>query len=181
MGVHSSACKQAAAHPGSTSECRLLHQQHYTHASWFSCEHTTKNDTEEKTLLNKVVIFVFFAHKKYSRSFITLRLYHWCHMDYFNDVLTTFLGLQRVSFLAVYGGSESSRFLQKYLNLCSEDEWKSYRFGTTWGWVINDWIFICEWTIPLKLHILSKCMYIPTSKAFCNFFMHLKIKLYQAV
>ncbi len=113
MGVHSSACKQAAAHPGSTSECRLLHQQHYTHASWYSCEHTTKNDTEEKKLLNKVVIFVFFAHKKYSRSFITLRLYHWCHMDYFNDVLTTFLGLQRVSFLAVYGGSESSRISSK--------------------------------------------------------------------
>ncbi len=31
---------------------------------------------------------VFFAHKKYSHSFITLWLNHWCHMDCFNDVLT---------------------------------------------------------------------------------------------
>ncbi len=35
-----------------------------------------KTDPEEKTLLNKVDIFVFFEHKKYSRSFIKLRLNH---------------------------------------------------------------------------------------------------------
>ncbi len=64
---------------------------------------------EEKKLLNKVVIFVFFAHKKYSRSFITLWLNHWCHMDYFNNVLTTFLGLERFSCVPVYVGSESSQ------------------------------------------------------------------------
>ncbi len=29
-------------------------------------------------------------------------------MDYFNDVLTTFLGLERGCYVAVYGGSESS-------------------------------------------------------------------------
>ncbi len=40
-------------------------------------------------------------------------------------------------------------FHQKYLNLCSEDEQRSYGFGTTWGWVINDRIFIFGWTIPL--------------------------------
>ncbi len=33
-------------------------------------------------LLNKVVIFVFFAYKKYSRSFVKLRLNTLCHMDY---------------------------------------------------------------------------------------------------
>ncbi len=60
-------------------------------------------------LLNKVVIFVFFVHKKYSRSFVKLQLNHWCHMDYFNDVLATFLSLDRVRILAVYGGSESSQ------------------------------------------------------------------------
>ncbi len=64
---------------------------------------------EENSFLNKVVIFVFFTHKKYSRSFIKLRLNHWCHMGYFNDVLTTFLGLERVSCVDVYAGSESSR------------------------------------------------------------------------
>ncbi len=33
-------------------------------------------DTEEKKLLNKVIIFVFFVHKKHSRSFIKLSLNH---------------------------------------------------------------------------------------------------------
>ncbi len=64
---------------------------------------------EEKKWLNKVIIFVFFMHKKYSRSFIKLRLNHWFHKEYFSDVLTTFLGLERGSYVAVYAGSESSR------------------------------------------------------------------------
>ncbi len=42
------------------------------------------------------------------------------------------------------------RFRQKYLNLSSENEQRSYSFGTTWGWVINDRIFIFGWTIPWK-------------------------------
>ncbi len=29
-------------------------------------------------------------------------------------------------------------------------ERRSYRFGTRWGWVINDRIFIFGWTIPLN-------------------------------
>ncbi len=49
-------------------------------------------DAEEKNF-NKVVIFVFFLYKKYSRSFVKLQLNHWWHMDYFNDDLTIFLGL----------------------------------------------------------------------------------------
>ncbi len=69
-------------------------------------------------------------------------------MDYFNDVLTTFLGLERVSCVAVYRGSESSRIHQKYLNLCSEDE-RGITGWTSWRWVINDRIFIFGWTIPL--------------------------------
>ncbi len=54
-------------------------------------------------LLNKVVIFVFFAYKKYSRSFIKLRLNPWCHMDYFTDLLATFLDVDRGNIIAVYG------------------------------------------------------------------------------
>ncbi len=92
----------------------------------------------------------FFAHKKYSRGFITLRLNHWCHMDYFNSVLATFLALENVSCVAVYAGSESSRiFIKNILILSSEDERRSYGFGTTWRWVINDRMFIFGWTIPL--------------------------------
>ncbi len=68
---------------------RLLH----THASWYCCEDWR---------LNKVVNFVFFAHINYSHSFIILRLNHWRHMDYFNDALTTFLGLKSVICCYVY-------------------------------------------------------------------------------
>ncbi len=75
---------------------------------------------EEKKLLNKVIIFVFFSHKKYSRSLITLRLNN-IDIDYFNDVLTTFLGFEHFSCFAVCD-QKALRFYQKYLNLCSEDE-----------------------------------------------------------
>ncbi len=47
-------------------------------------------------------------------------------------------------------GQSALRIHQKYLNLCSEDEQRHYGFGTTWGWVINDRIFIFGWTIPLS-------------------------------
>ncbi len=72
-----------------------------------------KTDMEENTFLNKVIIFVFFAHKTYSRSYVKLRLNHWCHMDYLNNGLTTFLGLECCTCVAVYGGSESSRISSK--------------------------------------------------------------------
>ncbi len=43
-------------------------------------------------------------------------------------------------------GQRALRFHQIYLNLCSEDEQRTYGFGTTWGWVIDDRIFILGWT-----------------------------------
>ncbi len=50
----------------------------HMHVSWYSFERTVKTDTEEDklSLENKVFTFVFFAHKKYSRSFIKLRMNH---------------------------------------------------------------------------------------------------------
>ncbi len=39
-------------------------------------------------------------------------------MDYFNDVLATFLGLERVSCIAVYAGSESSQISSKFILIC---------------------------------------------------------------
>ncbi len=72
-------------------------------------------------------------------------------MDYFNDVLTTFLGLEHVSYicglLRVRKGKIS--FHQWYLNLCSKDEQRSYGFRMTRGWVPNDRIFILEWTVSI--------------------------------
>ncbi len=64
-------------------------------------------------LLNKVIIFVFFAYKKYSCNFVKLRLNPWCHMDYFNDILATFLDLDRVNYIAVY---ERVRELSEFVN-----------------------------------------------------------------
>ncbi len=69
-------------------------------------------------LLNKVVIFVFFAHKKYSRSFVKLRLNPWCHMDYFNDVLAMFLCVDRGSILAVYERVRELSELIKNILIC---------------------------------------------------------------
>ncbi len=102
--------------------------------------------------LNKVVIFVFFAHIKYSHSFVNLRLNHWRHLDYFNDLLATFIGLDRVMILTVYGLSALGMH-QQYLNFWSEDEQRSYRFGTTREWVINDIILIFGCTIPLTVSL----------------------------
>ncbi len=106
-GMHSSAWKQGTVHPSSTSEHQFLRQQHHTCVvlSWARI----KDWQEKKKLLNKIVIFVFFAHKIDSRSFITLMLNHWWHMDYFTNVLTTFLGLEHGCCGAIYAGSESSR------------------------------------------------------------------------
>ncbi len=38
----------------------------------------------------------------------------------------------------------------EYLPLCSAEQRNSYRFGTTWGWVNDDRIFIFGWIIPLR-------------------------------
>ncbi len=101
-------------------------------------------------------LFLFSLHrKKDSRSFIKLRLNHWCHMDYFNNVLTNFLGLNEIVALLFMEGQKALRFHKKYLNLCFEDEQRSHRFGMTQGWVINDRIFIFGWTIPLRYKLVT--------------------------
>ncbi len=56
-------------------------------------------------------------------------------------------------------GQKALRFHQKYLALCSEDERRSNKSGTTWGWVINDKIFIFGWTI-LLIETLAFSIYI---------------------
>jgi len=58
-------------------------------------------------------------------------------LDYFNDVFNNFL--RTASFNSsrrlVCRSDPGLRFNQKYLNLCSEDEQRSYGVGTTWRWV----------------------------------------------
>ncbi len=75
--------------------------------SWYSREWQQRLTLKRRNHWIKLFLF-FFTHKKYSCS--------WCHMDYFNDVFTTFLGLEHFSCFAVYAGSESSWIHQKYLN-----------------------------------------------------------------
>ncbi len=100
-----------------------------------------ETDIEENKLLNEVIICVFFAHKKYSNSFRKLRLNHWCHIDYFNNVLTAFLGLERGSCIAVYAESENSW-------ISSKISWFVFWWWmkVLWVWnnmgVIKDSIFI---------------------------------------
>ncbi len=54
-----------------------LREMDALHQNAGCCVSNIETDKQEKKLLNKVAIFVFFAHKKYSRSFIKLRLNHW--------------------------------------------------------------------------------------------------------
>ncbi len=62
-----------------------------------------------------------FAHKKYSRSPVK----HWCHMDYFNDALTTFWALNISVALLSMQGQKLSDFIKNIL-ICSKDERRSY-------------------------------------------------------
>ncbi len=48
-----------------------------------------------------ITFLFFFPYKKYSRSFIMLRLNHWWQMEYSDHVFYTFLGLDSVNCLAV--------------------------------------------------------------------------------
>ncbi len=86
---------------------------------------------EEKKLLKKAIILVFFAHKTYAHSFIALRLKPLMSHGLFYNVLTAFLGLALSVVLLSMEGQRVLGFHQKYLNLCSEDERRSYGFGTT--------------------------------------------------
>ncbi len=77
-------------------------------------------------LLNKVVILGFLAHKKYSHSFIKLRLNHCTILP-----MLRFWALNLVGPLLSMQSQKALEFHQKYLNLCSEDEQSFYSFGTT--------------------------------------------------
>ncbi len=55
-------------------------------------------------------------------------------------------------------GQKALWFYQKYLNLFSEDEQRSY--GLEQGWVINDRIFIFGWTTSLRsIHYYNSLWY----------------------
>ncbi len=78
-------------------------------------------------------------------------------MDYFNDVLATFLSLDRGSILAVYGRvRELSEFIKNILICVPKMNEGLTGLERHKGWVINDRIFIFGLTIPLTLcHLLE--------------------------
>ncbi len=64
-----------------------------------------------------ITFLFFFPYKKYSRSFIMLRLNHWWQMEYSDHVFYTFLGLDSGNCLAVNGTVTSLPvFIQNILN-----------------------------------------------------------------
>ncbi len=107
---------------------------------------------------------ILFAHKKYSRSFIILRLNHWCQWTILTMSLLPFWALKMIVALLSMEGQKALGFHQKYLNLCSEDERRSYGFGTTWGWIINDRFFIFRWTIALNVSLVINVVFLKNRK-----------------
>ncbi len=91
-----------------------------------------------------------------------------------SDVTWTILSMYLVPFwalnlvvLLLSVGQKALRLHQKYLNLCSEDERRFYRFGTTWAWVINDKkIFWGELSFNITNNILISCIML-TTLMFC--------------
>ncbi len=67
----------------------------------------------------------------------------------FSEKVTNQYSANGISKIIVFSVKNVNIKYQKYLNLCSEDEQSSYRFGTTGGGIINDRIFIFGWNIPL--------------------------------
>ncbi len=116
-------------------------------------------NSEEKKLLNKVVILVFFAHKKNPRCFIKLRLNHWCHMDYFNDVLTTFLGLERGCCLGcLWRVRELSDFIKNILICVPRMNESAEKFKLKKKKIILKLRWMGTWTavVPIPFHCIKK-------------------------
>ncbi len=115
-------------------------------------ECTSTRETVEKKMWNKIIIFVFFAQK----------VFLWLRKITVDRLMSHGL-LCRSSWYfsgpwsckdpcCLWEGQRALRYHKKYLNLCSEDERRFYRFGTTSGWVINDRIFIFGWTNPFNCY-----------------------------
>ncbi len=103
-----------------------------------------------------------------SRSFIKLRFNHRYHMDYFNNVLTAFLDLESGSFVAIYGGSESSQItkvLWVWNDMKVSNLWQNFHF-----WV----------NYPFKLSILHQLTsdYLPNTVASKYIYLFTIVNLY---
>ncbi len=74
------------------------------------------------------------------------------------SLLTIFLGLGTFQLhCCLCRIRKLSDLIKNILTWRSEDERRSCRFVMTWGWVINDVIYIFGWTIPLSVKINFHC------------------------
>ncbi len=151
-----------------TRTCVVYMKWKHMHVSWYSFHNGSaplQTGWGGEELMNKVVIFVFFMHKKYSHSSITLQLNPWCHMDYFIDVLATFLELGTFQLhCCLWRVRELSDVIKNIFICVSKTNESLTGFGTTWGWVINDRIFIFGWT-NIKFHLSHFCCVIHASRS----------------
>ncbi len=147
--------RRSDVEPGCAALC--FQAEEYTHVSWYSHEHVS-TDTEVKKLLNQVFFYFFiflffyffFTHKVF---FVATLNYGWTTDVTWTILMMSLLHIWVLNVMVVLLSMQDQKalgFHQKYLNLCSEDERRSYRFEITRGWVINDIIFIFGWTIPLS-------------------------------
>ncbi len=142
-------CTKSAVARLQAEECTRMHHgiviNSWLHARW-------RLTRKRRHCWIKLCLFSL-HNKKYSHSLLKLRLNHWCHMDYFNNVLTTFLGLECVSCIAVY-------CRVRWLSKMSEGLMGLERHEDG---VINDRIFIYGWTVLLSwLDALSKSCWSPS-------------------
>ncbi len=116
------------------------------HVSWYSREHVLKTENRNNCWIK--LLFLFSLHTK---------IFSYLHNITVEPLMShglfyrcdTFLTLNMVVMLLPMESQKALGYHQKYLHLCFEDERRSYMFGTTWEWVINDRIFIFGWTNPL--------------------------------
>ncbi len=90
-------------------------------------------------------LFLFSLHTIGILVALTLKLNHWCHIcTILMMSLLPFWALNISVALLSTEGQRALGFHQKDLHLCSEEEWRSYGFRTTWECVTNDRISILD-------------------------------------
>ncbi len=125
------------------------------HSQVYHDTHKSREDAEEKKLLK--LLFLFSLHTK--SILVALQNYGWT-----TDVTWTILTMSLLPFWAldvsvallyicrvrmISDFIKNIFICEEYLN--SKDERRSNSFGTTCGWVINDWIFIFGLSIPSRI------------------------------
>ncbi len=107
------------------------------------------------TIIIIIIIIVLYINRRMSlispwlstKTFAIVDISDYRRYTILSSIGTTLIVV--ISLLSMEG-QRALRFHQKYLNFCSEDDWRSWGFGTTWGWVINVRMIIFGWTNPLR-------------------------------